>query len=1094
MQIKINGTLFHWLRKKYRVAFFTMKLVMILTMAICLQATARGYGQTISLTLTNAPLETAFKEFKKQSGFRFIYSRTEMQASRPVTLRITNVPIEEALHLLFSGQPLEYVVETNHVVVRRKAIAVPVVVPVTPADISGKVLTEEGLPLAGASVLVKSSGLGVPTNAAGEFTVPGIKETDVLVISSVGYQTREIVVGKQTRITIVLSLAENSLDETVVIAYGKTTRRYNTGSVGRVSAAEISKQPVSNPLAALQGRVPGLLITQSNGLPGSNFEILIRGRNSIQQGNSPLIVVDAVPLSTDRMSQNLQLNANNPFNTIDPSDIASIEVLKDADATAIYGSRGANGVILITTKRSKENKPELNLNWYCGWGKVTRAMDFMNTAEYIMMRKEAFANDGIIPTSANAPDLLIWDTTRYTNWKKEMIGNVSQTTNMNLRYSGGTTLTKFSLGAGYYNEGTVFPGDLGNTRLNVSLNGSQYSKERKLFTEVSMKYSVDKSHLIAQDMTSFINLSPNAPAMFDSAGNLRWYEKGVAFNNPFGLLLQRYNGTTSRLSINNAIDYKVVSGLHLKINMGYNLARFSETNLMPISSQHPANNPRGTASFGFSEVETVIIEPQIDYTRNIGKMQFSAVAGSTFQKSVSATELLRGTGYTNDILLESITGAASVVASNSKEVYKYIAGFARLSFNYKKKYLLNLTGRRDGSSRFGPGNQFANFGALGAGWIFANAKFSEKLNPWLSFGKIRGSYGITGNDQISNYQFLESWSSPTYTYGSIPGLRPVKLFNPDYKWEQNRKLELALELGFCKDRILITTNWFKNLSGNQIINYTLPSQTGFQSVLRNFPGLISNSGIELSIVTENITKQKFKWSSTFNLTRSKNTLLEFPGLASSAYASRYQINQPINIMIGYAFTGVNPQTGVYEFKDFNNDGLINTLDYTLIGTTDPEYYGGISNDFVWHKLQLSFFLQFVKQKGKHFIYSSLNIPGRNSINQYADLVNRWGRPGDQAFYQRYTSAIGTAAYKAGGLLPSSSAVLTDASFIRLKNISVTYDLTSTFRALKMQSFRLFLQAQNLFTLTKYTGGDPENQNSQALPPLRMIVAGFQLTR
>lgn len=1090
MQIKDHGTLLGWLRKKSWVALFSMKLSLILTMAICLQAAAYGYAQTISLSLSNAPLETAFKEIKKQTGFRFVYTRTEIQASKPVTLHVSNKSLQEVLSLLFSQQSLEYVIEGNHVVIRRKEKMV--IAPHSPIDIQGKVVTEDGSPIAGASVLIKGTGMGISTNAAGEFSLTGLKETDVLIISSIGYQLKEIEVGKDIRFLVVLSLVVNSLDETVVIAYGKTTRRLNTGSVGRVSAAEIGKQPVSNPLAALQGRIPGLLVTQSNGLPGSNFEILIRGRNSIQQGNSPLILVDGVPFSTERMSQNLILNANNPFNTIDPGDIASIEVLKDADATAIYGSRGANGVILISTKRSKSDKPEFSVNWYSGWGTVTRTMDFMKTPEYIRMRIEAFNNDGVTPTPANAPDLLVWDSTRYTNWKKEMIGNTAYTTNVNLRYAAGTDLTKFSFSGGYYKERTVFPGDFGNTRLNFGIGLSQFTKNRKLFTDFIIKYSVDKSNLLNQDLTSFINQAPNAPAMYDSAGNLRWYEKGIAFSNPFGLLLQTYAGTTSRLSINGAINYKIFSELAFKLNLGYNLARFSETSLTPIKSQHPANNPRGSASFGSSDVETIIIEPQFEYTRSLQKLIVSTIIGSSFQKSNTLTTLLRGTGYTNDILLESINGAANSVATSSKEIYKYVAGFARLSLSYDKKYILNLTGRRDGSSRFGPGNQFANFGAVGAGWIFTSEKFAKKFDSWLSFGKIRGSYGVTGNDQISNYQYLESWSSPSYTYGGIPGLRPIKLFNPNYRWEQNRKLELALEMGFWKDRVVITTNWFRNLSGNQIINYVLPAQTGFQSVLRNFPGLIQNAGTELIIETQNIHKPGFRWSSSFNLTWSRNKLLEFPGLESTSYASKYRVNEPLNILIGYQYIGVNPQTGVYEFKDINNDGQINTLDYTLIGTTDPDYYGGFNNEFEWKGIQLSFFLQFIKQKGRNFIYGSLIRPGRNAINQYEDLVNRWTKPGDVARYQRYTSAIGTAAYNAGGLLPSSSAVLTNASFIRLKNISVSYDMGKKFKILALQSFRIFLQAQNLLTITKYAGGDPENQNSQALPPLKMIVAGMQI--
>lgn len=1093
MQISTYGLAFSGPGKRLRLILLTMRLIILLTAFACLQVAARGYSQPITLRLSNAPLEQVFKEIKRQSGYRFVYTKEEIAAAGRVTVQLTNVSLRTALDSCLKRWPLTYHITDNYVVIRYRPLLVNHEAPLNkPAEISGKLTLETGEPVVNATVTAKRSGKTTRTNQIGEFVLKDIADNEILVISSVEIETLEASIAGKNFLQLVARKKVNMMEETIVKGYYNSTRLLNTGSVGKVSAEEISRQPVSNPLVALQARVPGLFITQSNGLPGSNFEILVRGRNSLQQGTRPLIVVDGVPFSTERMSQNVMINANNPFNTIDPSDIASIEVLKDADATAIYGSRGANGVILITTRRSKAQHPELHLSWYAGWGRVTRTMDFMTTPDYLTMRKEAFANDGLTPTTANAPDLLVWDTSRYTDWKREMIGGTAPSLNVTLRYAAGNELTRFSFHAGYYKEGTVFPAELGNKRINFGLGVTQFSKNRKFSADFTAKYAVDDSRLLNQDFTSFINLAPNAPAMYEADGSLRWYEKGVAFNNPFSLLLQDYQGVTSRLSTNAVASYNLLSGLTAKLSLGFNEARFDETGLTPIVSQHPSNNPRGIASFGNAETETFIAEPQLDYSRNHKKWLFNATAGGTFQQTKTISTQQRGTGYTNDALLRTITGAATVTATDNREIYKYAAVFTRFSLSYDKRYLLNLTGRRDGSSRFGPGNQFANFGAIGAGWVFSNEPFLKPQQSWLNYGKIRGSYGITGNDQISNYQYLESWTGTSYTYGSVPGLRPVKLFNPDYRWEQNRKLELALELGLLKDRIQFTASWFNNLSGNQIINYVLPAQSGFRSVLRNFPGLIRNRGFELEISSRNIQSSRFTWSSSFNLTRAQNRLLDFPGLESSSYASRYRIGHPVNLQIGYEYIGVNPQTGVYQFRDFNNDGLINTMDYTVNGTTDPEFYGGLGNLFEYKGFQLSLFFQFVRQQGRHFIFGSAIRAGRNTINQYAALKDRWTKPGDQATYQRYTAAIGTDAYNAGGLVMTSSALLTDASFVRLKNLSLTYELGKKMKVRALQTLQVFVQAQNLFTITRYEGGDPENQNSQALPPLKMVATGIQL--
>lgn len=1084
MQLKVFGLRFSTL--------LTMKLLILLTVIACFQSSARGYGQTVTLSLENASLENAFKEIKKQTGYSFVYTRVQLKNTLPVTCQVKNGNLKEALELCFRNQPLSYLIEDHYIVVQTKtAISQPLLM-----DISGKVTNEDGEALAGVTITTKHSNKGTSTNEQGEFSLKGIREDDILIITRIGHYKEEIPINKQTMFLIKMKISVGNLDETVVIAYGTTTRRLNTGTVNKVTSETIANQPISNPLAALQGRIPGLVITQNNGLPGSGFNVLIRGRNSIQNGIAPLFIVDGIPfLSTDDgLTQRSSINANNPFSTLNPEDIASIEVLKDADATAIYGSRGANGVILITTKHPKVNESQIEVNIYHGLSSSARTMKFMNTSQYLQMRREAFANDGIIPDVISAPDLLLWDTSRNINWRKILMGEKATNFNAGLRFNGGNEITSFTLGANYYNETTIFPGDFQNKQANVSLSVIHKPKQINLNSEFSFNYSAQNSKLPLQNMGQYLSLPPNAMEIHDSIGNISWNEGAEYFGNPLALFRQTFTGITHRLSTNGVLKYKFNQKLNFTVTGGYNNIWFEETSLKPIASQDPASNPLGATSFGNTAIENWAIEPQLDYNSklgSIGKLQF--LVGASLQESQTKKSLTSGFGYTNDLLIGSLSGAASTVSSNSKHQYRYQAIFSRLNYNWNDRYIANLTARRDGSSRFGPAKRNANFAAAGICWVFTNEKIL-KNKSLLSFGKIRGSYGITGNDQINNYQYLDTWSGTRYPYQGIPGLQPSKLFNPDYSWEQIQKTEAAIELGLFKNRLLITVNWFKNRSDNQIINYNLPSQTGFDLILKNFPGIVENKGIEMQIENLNIKTNNFEWSSGFNITFSKNRLLVFPGLQSSSYASSYIIGKPLNSFIGYRFLGLDPQTGLYTFDDINRNGQIDfdAGDYVYNGSTDPIFYGGLQNTVKYKNFVIDFLFEFKKQSGVNNINNSSILIG-SLTNMPKQVLNRWQKPGDISGYQKFSQDFVSDAYLTTYYYSLSSAVLADASYIRLKNINISFRLdTKILKKIKIGSLKIYLQAQNLLTLTKYPGSDPENQSFVALPPMKTIVAGIKL--
>lgn len=1074
-----------------------MKLLIFFTLVFTLQVSAKSFGQKVTLSANNSPLEKLFKEVKKQTGYTFVYTRQQLKNSLPVTIQVTNTLLKDFLSICFKNQPLTFIIEDNYVVIQSKTTAEKlVVIADTLIDIKGKVVNENGEPLIGATVLATQTNKVALTNAQGEFSLTQINQNELITISNVGYVSEKLNVNNQRYYLIKLKFAINSLDETIVKGYYSTSKKLNTGSVVKVSGEQITNQPITNPILGLEGLVPGLLITQSNGLPGSRFTALIRGKNSIQNGNSPLFIIDGVPFLSDRdaLTQLNGMLANSPFNSLDPNNIESIEVLKDADATAIYGSRGANGVILITTKKINTEKNSLSLNLSSSWGKVTKTMKFMNTSEYLQMRKEAFVNDGITPSIYDAPDLVAWDQDRYTDWKKEFIGGVAKNYKANLRYTGGNNETNFSFGTGYNKETTVFPGSFREEKLNTDLTVNHQSKNNKFKLNLITGYTLNNSLLPAQDLTAFINLPPNNYGLKDSAGNYLWSEADFSYGNPLAILEQRNNVITDRLTVNSLLSYKPLAALELKINLGYNKVGVDEKITSPIISQDPSYSPTGSSAFGNNFIKTWLFEPQISFNKTlISQLQIDALAGNTLQKTSSEKQLIIGSGYTNDQQLNSIAAAPFIKATNTKTQYHYAAFFGRVGLNWSNKYILNLTGRRDGSSRFGMENRFSNFGSIGAAWVFSKETIIQKFVPALSYGKLRASYGTTGNDQIGNYQYLDTYKGTIYAYDGQPGLTPSRLFNSNYSWEENKKFEIATELGFLQNKILINFNYYKNESSNQIIRYSLPTQTGFTNVLLNFPGKVQNKGYEISANANIIKTKNFQWNINFNISHNKNILVSFPGLKNSSYASTYLIGKPLNANLGLHFIGVDTQTGIYKFEDINKDGSIDIADYTYIGTTDPKYYGGFKNTITFKGLEINILLEFRKHLGFEPIYFSQTALG-SFVNQPVQAQHHWQKEGDNTPYQKYTQDFSNPAfYPATFDISSSDAALTDASFIRLKNIALAYSLFNPKqKKLKGIEWKIYLQLQNILTITNFQGNDPENQSISSLPPLKIINIGTQI--
>lgn len=962
--------------------------------------------------------------------------------------------------------------------------------------IHGQIVDENGKPLSGATITIKQTSKRTVSGSEGEFTIQA-DSGQMLTISDPGYDDREVLVNTDRELRIELELSLASLLNTAVVnkGYYTTTQKLNTGNVSTIKAGEIAEQPVGNPLAAIAGRAPGLLVTQSSGLPGAGFSVAIRGQNSIQSGNGPLYLIDGVPFTNTSISLGV-ISANglqSPFNNINPGDIESIEILKDADATAIYGSRGANGVVLITTKKGTSGRIKLDLNVYTGAGKITRMPDLLNTRQYIQMRTEAFANDGLAPDIYSAPDLVAWDTTRYTDWKKLLIGGSAKITDAQASISGGNTLTQFFLGSAFHRETTVFPGAFSNSRGSVHFNLTHNSQDDKFKAAFTTSYSTDKIDLIGQDLTSYIRLSPNAPALYDSTGKLNWSEGGASFSNPFAYLLQKSNATADNLMTNLVLRYQLLPGLNLKANLGYNSMQLRQNFIYPGASLDPLYAFTGFAEYSDNNYRSWIIEPQVEYQNAWGKAKLEVLVGTSFQQEKTDGSITFASNFTSDALLLSPSAAGTVSVNNNNTLYRYQAAFGRISVNWGDKYLLNLTGRRDGSSRFGPDRQFSNFGAVGAAWIFSKEAFIKENLPLLKYGKLRGSYGITGNDQIGDYQYLNTYTPYPYPYQGTTGLVPTQLYNPDYSWETNRKLELGLELGFINERILVTISYYRNRSTNQLINATLPIQTGFNGIIRNFPAIVQNTGWECQVNAAIVKTKNLTWDASFNLTIPRNKLLEFSQLSSSGYAGKYTIGEPLGIIKLVHQTGVDPQSGIFRFTD--KDGHITSTpsfpdDYTVVKNLSPILYGGFGSKVQYKGFGLSVFFQLVRQNGFNYAYNN-PTPG-SMANQPTYVLNRWRNPGDAAATQLYTTTNpGSAAYFFYS--NASDGMVSDASFIRWRNAALSYSLPERWAGrIKAGSVRIYLQGENLVTITHYKGADPETRSMSTLPPLRILTAGIQI--
>jgi TonB-linked SusC/RagA family outer membrane protein len=1112
-----------WRRHLPAKLLLVMRITSAILLISALHVSATGIGQTVSYSGKNVPLEQVFTAIKQQTGYVFFYKLPDLEGAKPVTVDFKNVPLEAALQKILQNQSLSFSIQGNTIFITLKT---PTTVlqsvdslpphPAKTVKVHGTVLNESGQPLAGANITVKKSGHGTTTNAKGEFELSNVPVNGVLIISFVGYAAQEIKVKDDIFQQIHLKPASNELDKVVIQAYGTTTQRLTTSDIATVTSAEIERQPVMNPLLALEGKVAGLDVNQINGYASAPIKVELRGRSGISGSfpSDPLYIIDGVPLTIVDLagwssyangSSGFMQGANvgpaggqSPLFNVNPGDIESIEVLKDADALAIYGSRGANGVILITTKKGKPGKTHLDMHVEEGITGVTRYYNTLNTQEYVQMREQAFNNNDAQMNATNAYDLLLWDTTKNTNWQKVLYGGLGKTVNAQAAISGGNAQTTFRIGTSYNRTTNILTVSGADQRAAVSLNIGNRSLDQKFTLSLQAGYSFTQSNMVSIPGSGAI-LPPDAPPIYDSQGNLNFAGWGGNTNNlaargayPFQSLFNPYTAKTNFLNGSLDINYQILKGLTIGSNFGYNMALADQITLTTIASQDPNNDPTGSNNSESSTNKNWIIEPKISYETVIGKGTLNILLGGSAQHTNTSGLYILASGYTSDNLIQNITNAPAPQDIYNYGEYSYAAVFGRINYNWDNKYIINLNFRRDGSSRFASDKQFGDFGSVGAAWILTEEKWFKNVFPsGISFLKLRGSYGITGSDNIGDYGYLSRYTSNNLTYNGYSVLTPSQAPNVDYQWQVNKKLEGAINLGLFKDRGNLQISFYQNRCGNQLVSFPTPAFTGFGSSIANSPALVQNLGWEFTASSKLIETKQFAWSINFNVAINRNKLVSYPNFNLSPYVSTLIIGQPLNIYRVLHLTGVDPQTGQYTYQDVNHDGTITwnpgqIPDDSHPVTYVPKFFGGAGMNFSYKNLTLFLFFNYKKQIGTNGLVTTF-VPGLLGYNQPTSVLARWQKAGDITSVARYTQQF----TQTDTDLQLSDGIYTDASFIRLSNVSLRYTVPSArLTKIGIQGCSFYVNANNIFVITKYKGLDPETQNFGGMPPAKIIIGGM----
>lgn len=972
--------------------------------------------------------------------------------------------------------------------------------------IDGIVLDDAGEPLPAVSIWVKGTSQRTATDHKGRFKLNVGDSVLTLVATFIGYKTTEWCGRPVSNLRILLKAEGNALQVVTVPGYLPTSHRSTTGSVAAVSGAEMRRYPPTNFLGQLAGRVNGFDVTQSNGVPGSSFQLKIRGRNSLINSPDPLIIVDDVPLAANNQNLNrlqsmLAQNTGggvSPLIFLNPEDIDSIFIFKDAAATSIYGSRAANGVMLIKTRKGGKTGFQLCLDMTFGICEPTFKYHMQSTRKFIASRREGFLNDGLTPSSVPgdpgfAPDLK--DTISYTDYRKVLLGNLAIVADAHLSASIGSANTKAFFSWGYRKETTPFDARMGNSLLSGLTSLQVKSKNDRMKFSGSLYLSSDTNKCYNGSLWHLF-LRPNISSLYDSNQKLYWGEEGEMFENPEAGRRKSYRIISNSVLVSVTPQFKIDTNFSVRANLGYNGVYAGENLILPISAQNPAlfDTAWGTSTFATNRFNSYIIEPIIDFSANDLKL----LLGGSYQYSANNFFSEVGKGYSNDSYLYERDSAANFSDTlEGRSQYKYAALFGQANYSLKDRYFFNLTYRMDGSSRFAPEKRIGHFGSIGASWIISDEPFWSPLLHVLSYAKFRASYGVTGNDQIGDYKFLDTWApSSGQPYQGMTGFTPESLYNPEYNWERSRKSDLAVELQSPKGRWSLNINYYLNRSDKQLVYATLPAQAGADGILKNFNAVIENTGWELAVSGDIYNQPGLRISTNILASLPKNSLKSFDDLAKTEYRSVFIVGKSTSALNLYEFEGVDQATGVYRVKDQDGNDTTDTRDLTYMGNLDPKVFGSASFYFRYKNIECELFWEFKVQKAPSYVYNTIvgDLLTGLPVNRLDLENNRWRKPGDIALWAKSSTTRTGDAHKDRMDIAASSLAYADGSYIKLGNVYLSY--TCRGRRLSkagIESIKLSIKGRNLFTATGYKGSSPETANLFALSPLRTITFSVQAT-
>jgi len=1094
-----------------------MKLAIVILIAAVFHVKGNTYAQKVSLNEKNSNLVNVLQKIGDQSGYDFLYSNSLLKNAKTITIDLKNADFKEALEKVFEGQEFTYTIKNKTVVVyeRRSSFIERLTDYFKALTVTGKVTDESGQPMPGVTVLVKGSATTVYTSANGNYTITAPDENAVLVFSSIGFETQEIKIGNRTTLNIILKMATNKLEETVIVAYGTQKKTDVTGSLVTISGESLKDLPSTiNLEQSLQGRAAGVMVMQESGQPGGATRVRIRGASSLLGSNQPLYVVDGVPVvaegnipangnivNTDLIRQGL----SSPLNNINPSDIESMTVLKDASATAIYGSRAANGVVIITTKKgSVKTGPVYSVNSTVSLQEA-QTQKILNAAQFKELWTEAANNS----TSTAVQVQQIKNGTYFrdadTDWEREISPSSPLSRNFNISASGATERANYYVSIGTTNQDGTFDNS-GFNRYNLMTNlDFTASKVIRLGTSINLS----SSRQVSPDpglLTRIYTFRPDIP-VYNADGTFTFSE-AYAQENPVALSKASNVNTTNQL-IASAFgeatilkDFKLRSVLSINYNNG-NLKTFYPSQTVKGGWGRATGDGSGYGQQGNNQLISHLWENTLSYNKLFNDVHsLEGILGASWQGDNSEFMTASGMGFPQDDILNNLSSASSnFIIQGGKTQSGLVSFFGRLNYNYSGKYIVGLSARSDGSSKFAVENKWAFFPTASAAWRISEENFLKDVE-FINELKLRASTGLTGQQNFGAYQWRTLFDADQY--GGAPAVIQSQLGNSKLKWELTTQTDVGIDFSLFKSRLNGTVDYYVKNTKDLLFQVMLPGNAGFPTAISNL-GRTQNKGLELSLDADIVKVRHFRWNLAVNVARNRNKLVSLNSdflnattgnISPPSTGYQLRIGEPLGLIYGrvaegiiqnqaeldalnagaadgiYQFTGTRP--GDIKFKDIDGDGKVTSADQTVIGNAMPEYAGGFTNTLQYKGLSLT--ALFTYSAGNDLRWSTLST----NIN-YSSIVA--GENKMDLALERWTPEKPTNIPRAVYGDPNSNNLISsfyvyDGSYLRLKNISLNYSLPATLlqKSGFVKNVEINASATNLLTFTKYPGANPETTN------------------